>query len=91
MPVEVREMELEIAAEARALADDITEALLRERVRDVALQAEATTAAFADREFRHGGTRPAAVTPRTRTRVASLGGRGERKWAGGRGEREKAV
>jgi hypothetical protein len=61
-PVEVREMELEIAAEARALADDITEALLRERVRDVALQAEATMAAFADREFRHGGTRPAAVT-----------------------------
>jgi len=61
-PVEFRQMELAIAAEARALADGVTEVFLIERVRDVKLQAEATMAAFADRRFRHGGTRPAAVT-----------------------------
>jgi len=61
-PVEFRAMELEIAREARALADGVTAAILIERVRDVKLQAEATMAAFADRRFRHGGTRPAAVT-----------------------------
>jgi hypothetical protein len=61
-PVEFRAMELEIAAEARALADGVTEEILRERVGDVTLQAEATAAAFADRKFRHGGTLPCAVT-----------------------------
>lgn len=61
-PVEFRQLELEIAAEARVLADGVTAALLVERVRDVKLQAEATMAAFADRRFRHGGSRPAAVT-----------------------------
>jgi hypothetical protein len=55
-------MEIEIAAEARALADGVTEEILRERVGDVTLQAEATAAAFADRKFRHGGTLPCAVT-----------------------------
>ena len=61
-PVEVRKMELEIAAEARALADGVTEAVLRERIRDVSLQAEASVAAFSDRKFRHGGTLPCMVT-----------------------------
>lgn len=61
-PVEVREMELEIAADASALADGVAEAILRQRIGDVKLQAEATMAAFSDRKFRHGGTRPAAVT-----------------------------
>ena len=61
-PVEFREMELEIAADARALADGVTQVIVVERVRDLRFQAEATMAAFSDRRFRHGGTRPAAVT-----------------------------
>jgi hypothetical protein len=61
-PVDFREMELEIAAEARALADGVTEVIVTERVRDVTFQAEATAAAFSGGRFRHGGTRPAAVT-----------------------------
>lgn len=61
-PVEFREMELTIATETRALADGVTAAILRERVGDLRLQAEATMAAFADRKFRHGGTNSATVT-----------------------------
>jgi hypothetical protein len=63
-------MELEIAAEARVLADGVTATLLIARVRDVKLQAEATMAGFADRKFRHGGTRPATVTLLGGSRVA---------------------
>lgn len=60
-PVGFREMELEVAAAARALADGVTGALLLERVADPALQAETSRAARAGGGLRHGGPRDVKV------------------------------
>ena len=63
-PAAFRAMELQVAAEARAVADEITAHLLRAIVRDPEMQAEASAAArraYAGR-YRHGGRRSVKVT-----------------------------
>jgi hypothetical protein len=62
--VGLREMELEIHGHARALADEITEHLVRHIVGDAALQAQASLAARSENpsKYRHGGRRSRPVT-----------------------------
>ena len=61
-PVAFREMELAIAAVGRAFSDGVTELILKDRVADPELQAEASIAARATGAYRHGGTREIGVT-----------------------------
>ena len=63
-PAAFRAMELEVAAEARVVADEITGHVLRAILRDPELQAEASVAArraYPGRH-RHGGRRTVKVT-----------------------------
>lgn len=61
-PVAFRQMELEVAAVGRKLADDITAALLTHIAADPSLQASASQAARRHGRYRHGGTRDVEVT-----------------------------
>lgn len=59
---EFRQMEQELAALSRQVADGVTAAVLEARAADPTLQAEASIAARRGRGLRHGGVREVTVT-----------------------------
>jgi|GEM_PF-5120542 len=63
-PAAFRQMELEVAAETRALADEISAYVLRAIARDPEMQAEASVAVRRAHpgKYRHGGRRRVTVT-----------------------------
>lgn len=93
-PVAFRQMELEVAAASRKVADDLVAAILQDAVRDSDLQARASAAARQQGRYRTGGSREVTVTllggSQVPLRVEYLkpdrrGQPGRRRHSGGRG------